>query len=92
MSFEILFPFGLWVFEPGWLLDHSQGVVPRPWPIPAKPGGYGSRLCMSVKKADWFLCALHRLIPGAVTSEVTRGSEGFPLLASLAGPGPLLPF
>ena len=24
MSFEILFPFGLWVFEPGWLLDHSQ--------------------------------------------------------------------
>ena len=30
MSFEILFPFvlqfGLWVFEPGWLLDHSQLV------------------------------------------------------------------
>jgi len=24
MSFEILLPFGLWVFEPGWLLDHSQ--------------------------------------------------------------------
>ena len=24
MIFEILFPFGLWVFEPGWLLDHSQ--------------------------------------------------------------------
>ena len=21
MSFEILFPFGLWVFEPGWLLN-----------------------------------------------------------------------
>ena len=26
MSFEILFPFGLWVFEPGWLLVHSQLV------------------------------------------------------------------
>ena len=26
MSFEILFPFGLWVFEPGWLLNHSQLV------------------------------------------------------------------
>ena len=26
MSFEILFPFGLWVFEPDWLLDHSQLV------------------------------------------------------------------
>jgi len=26
MSFEVLFPFGLWVFEPGWLLDHSQLV------------------------------------------------------------------
>ena len=26
MSFEILFPFGLWVFEPGWLLDHSRLV------------------------------------------------------------------
>ena len=24
MSFEILFPFGLWVSEPGWLLNHSQ--------------------------------------------------------------------
>ena len=24
MSFEILLPFRLWVFEPGWLLDHSQ--------------------------------------------------------------------
>ena len=23
MSFEILFPFGLWVSEPGWLLNHS---------------------------------------------------------------------
>ena len=27
MSFEILFPFGLWVFEPDWLLNHSQLVV-----------------------------------------------------------------
>ena len=26
MSFEILFPFGLWVSEPGWLLNHSQLV------------------------------------------------------------------
>ena len=26
MSFEILFPFGLWVFEPDWLLNHSQLV------------------------------------------------------------------
>ena len=26
MSFEILFPFGLWVFEPGWLFNHSQLV------------------------------------------------------------------
>ena len=26
MSFKILFPFGLWVFEPDWLLDHSQLV------------------------------------------------------------------
>ena len=26
MSFEIPFPFGLWVFEPGWVLDHSQLV------------------------------------------------------------------
>ena len=24
MRIEILFPIGLWVFEPGWLLDHSQ--------------------------------------------------------------------
>ena len=24
MNFEILFPFGLWVFEPDWLLNHSQ--------------------------------------------------------------------
>ena len=24
MSFEILFPFGLWVSEPGWLLNHSR--------------------------------------------------------------------
>ena len=30
MSFEILFPFGLWVFGPGWLLDHSQLVWRRP--------------------------------------------------------------
>ena len=26
MSFGILFPFGLWVSEPGWLLNHSQLV------------------------------------------------------------------
>ena len=26
MSFEILFPFGLWVFEPDWLFNHSQLV------------------------------------------------------------------
>ena len=26
MSFEISVPFGLWVFGPGWLLDHSQLV------------------------------------------------------------------
>ena len=26
MSFEILFPFGLWVSEPDWLLNHSQLV------------------------------------------------------------------
>ena len=26
MSFEILFPFGPWVSEPGWLLNHSQLV------------------------------------------------------------------
>ena len=26
MSFEILFPFGLWVFEPDWLLNHSQSA------------------------------------------------------------------
>ena len=26
MNFETLFPLGLWVFEPDWLLDHSQLV------------------------------------------------------------------
>lgn len=26
MSFETLFPLGLWVFEPDWFLDHSQLV------------------------------------------------------------------
>ena len=26
MIFEILFLFGLWVFEPDWLLNHSQLV------------------------------------------------------------------
>ena len=26
MSFDILFPFGLWVCKPGWFLDHSQLV------------------------------------------------------------------
>ena len=26
MSFEIMPPLGLWVFEPDWLLDHSQLV------------------------------------------------------------------
>ena len=26
MSFENLFPFGIWVFEPDWSLDHSQLV------------------------------------------------------------------
>ena len=26
LSFEIMFPFGLWVFESGWLLDHSELV------------------------------------------------------------------
>ena len=26
MSFEILFPFGLWVIEPDWLRNHSQLV------------------------------------------------------------------
>ena len=29
MSFGSLFPFGLWVFEPDWLLNHSQLVCMR---------------------------------------------------------------
>ena len=50
MTFEILFPFGLWVytwvFEPDWLLDHSQLVSRRPCVSEMKVGAVRmSTLC-----------------------------------------------